>query len=51
MGYDNWDEAQSVLLLSHFGFCDVIYVSGKKKGRGEENLLKGDGSNRVLNLL
>ncbi len=21
-------------------FCDVIYISGKKKGRGEENLFK-----------
>ena len=32
--------------LSHFekdDSSDVIYVSGKKKGRGEENLFKRDG--------
>ena len=32
-----YDEAQSVLLLSHFCSCDVIQIS-EKKGRGEENL-------------
>ena len=40
-----FDEAQSVLLLSPFCSCDVIKISGEKKGRGRKISSKELGEN------